>query len=384
MTLKVLARSLLLALFVLSTTARAAATVRSLRDAPFSAAGDGSADDRSALARAFAALEPGDTLLVPPGNYRVELTAEPLRVPAGVTLWGQSGKSVFILHSAGGKPDHREFLHFSSGVTLDGISIERAGEFPAVLLPIFGDASDIALRNCTITGNVARHPGYCHAIQVGVGKLKNLVLDRVEIKDCTYGLFQQNGATGVVDGVTVERCTFERNTASDLEFNSPRGEMRNIVVRDCIFRDNLCRSASAGFAVGFANVHGGRVENCVIRRYGSEALHVEDRSTDIQMTGNTIVAGSTLQPHGVILIISGSKNIVVDHNVVDARSNGNSPHLVLVTGGGEKLATPSEVSITDNVLVNGPATRTWYLQPGSGGKPSGNVVIPAAAAAEPK
>jgi hypothetical protein len=348
-----------------------------LKDAPFSAAGDGVADDRAALARALSAAKAGDTLLVPPGNYRIVLTNERLRVPPGVTLLGHGGRSRFLLFSSGKDDEDREFLHVASGVTLEGLTIERAAGFRTVLLPIFGDAGDVTLRNCTIVGNCTKlRGGYCHAIQLGVGTLKNLTFDRTEIRDCTYGLFQANNATGVVDGVTVERCTFERNEASDLEFNAPQGTMRNVVVRDCTFRDNLCKSGSAGFAVGFANVQNGRVENCDIRRYGSEALHVEDRSADIRLTGNTIVAGSTVQPNGVILIIRDSRNVVVDRNVIDARPNTNNPHLVLVTAGGTALTTPSDVSVTNNILVNGRATRTWYLQPGSGPAASGNVILP--------
>jgi hypothetical protein len=88
-----------------------------------------------------------------------------------------------------------------------------------------------------------------------------------------------------------------------------------------------------------------------------------------------------VQPHGVILIIHGSKNVTVDHNLIDARANANSPHLILVTAGGEKLATPTEVTVSENVLVNGASTRTWYLQPGSGPAATGNVVVAAEAAA---
>jgi hypothetical protein len=369
---------ILVALITLLHAGPAPAATINFKDAPFSAAGDGAADDRAALARALSAVRAGDTLLVPPGDYRIVLTGERLQVPPGVTLLGHGGRSRFLLFSSGNDDEHREFLHVASNVTLEGLTLERAAGFRTVLLPIFGDARDVALRNCTIAGNCTKlQGGYCHAIQLGVGTLKNLTLERTEIRECTYGLFQANNATGVVDGVTVERCTFERNEASDLEFNAPHGTMRNVAVRDCVFRDNLSKSGSAGFAVGFANVHNGRVENCDIRRYGSEALHVEDRSTDIRLTGNTIVGASTLQPNGVILIIRDSRRVVVDRNVIDARPNTNNPHLVLVTAGGAALTNPSEVSVTNNILVNGRATRTSYLQPGSGPAPTGNVVVPA-------
>ncbi len=357
---------------------RAHARVLQLKEAPFSAVGDGSTDDRPALKRALTEARSGDILLVPPGSYRIVLTKEALVLPAGVTLCGQNGKSRLLLGSAGGTAEYREFMRLGSEATLEGVTLERDGEFPAVLLPLFGSLSNVTLRSCRILGNAGRFPKpYCHAIQVGNGTLKNLTLEGIEIQGCTYGLFQANPSTGTVDGVTVDRSRFSQNTASDLEFNSPKGSMRNILVRDCIFRDNLCKSPGGGFAVGFANVTNGRVENCLIQSYSSEALHVEDRSTQISLTGNTIVGGSTGQGNGVIMVLSDSKQVTLERNFIDARPNQNRPHLILVTAGGKHFANPTTVTVVGNVLVNGTATRTWYLQPGSGPPPSGNLVMPA-------
>lgn len=118
------------------------------------------------------------------------------------------------------------------------------------------------------------------------------------------------------------------------------------------------------------------MENCSIANYGSEALHVEDQSADIRLTGNTIVGGSLRQPNGVILIVNNCKGVIIDHNFIDARPNTNNPHLVLATAGGKQFANPSDVSVTNNILVNGPSTRSWYLQPGSGPEPSDNLIVP--------
>ncbi|EAQ78692.1 right-handed parallel beta-helix repeat-containing protein [Blastopirellula marina] len=360
----------------LVTIRSAKSEVIDIRTAPYSAVGDGETDNRQAFAKVFAALQPNDTLLIPPGDYRISLTKSPLRVPPGVTIWGQGDNSRLLLTSDGDRRDHREFLRLASDVVLDGITLERDQEFPAVLLSMFGEISNVTLQNCRINGNAARFPqAYCHAIQLGVGDLKNLAIKSMTIQDCFYGLFQANGATGGVDGVVVEYSRFERNRASDLEFNSPNGKMQNIVVRDSQFRDNQCNSASAGFAVGFANVTHGRVENCDIRNYGSEALHVEDRSTNIELVGNTIIGGSLTQPNGVIMVVNHSQGVSIDRNFIDARANTNRPHLILVTAGGSSFANPTEVSVANNILVNGPTTKTWYLQPGSGPEPTGNEVI---------
>ena len=363
-------------LFVLACCASAPAEILNIRQAPYSAVGDGETDDRPALKRVIEAAQAGDVVLIPAGEYRMVLDGGPLVIPAGVTLWGQGGKTTLSLTSNGGDSKHREFLRPSDDVTLVGLTIRRDEGFPTILLPI-GSCQRVTLRDCRIDGQKSKYGAYCHAMQVGSGTVKDLTFRGVEIVDCDYGLFQTNSAKGTLDGVLVEHCRFAENRSSDLEFNSPNGTMRNITVRECVFTDNRAKSASGGFAVGFANVTNGRVERCRITNYGSEALHVEDRSADIELVGNTIVAGSTIHRNGVILIINDSRRVTIRDNYIDGRLNPNSPHLILVTAGGDKFPNPSDVSVIDNVLINGPTTRTWYLQDGSGPEPVGNRIIDA-------
>ena len=74
--------------------------------------------------------------------------------------------------------------------------------------------------------------------------------------------------------------------------------------------------------------------------------------------------------NGVIMVLSDSKKVTIERNFIDARPNANNAHMILVTAGGKQFANPSDISVVDNVLVNGVSTRTWYLQPGSGPAPS--------------
>ncbi len=348
-----------------------------LRQPPYSAAADEMKDDRPALGAAFSAAKKGDTVFVPAGNYRIVLPqGARLSMPDGVALVGEKGLSRFILVSDGDDKSHREFLLPGSDSVIQGIHFSKEGTFPAVLFPLFGDRDGIVFRDCVFDGGSEEFPGrYCHCFQVGNGALKNLVMERIVLRGFTFGLFQANTARGSVKGVRVVQSLFERNTASDLEFNSPNGEMTDIEVRDCIFRDNLSKSASGGFAVGFANVKRGSVERCRIEGYGAEALHVEDRSEDILLKGNTIIGGSKIQPNGVILVMSDSRKVTIEGNYIDGRPNGNKPHLILVTAGGNAFPNPSGVLVKDNVLVNGEKTKAWYLQPGSGPEPMGNILV---------
>ncbi|WP_009963575.1 right-handed parallel beta-helix repeat-containing protein [Verrucomicrobium spinosum] len=341
-------------------------------------AGVSSADLRDPLARVLSALQPGDTLLVPPGEYRVMLGKAGLTVPAGVTILGQGGKSVFALVSEGGEKEYREFLRPQSGVVLEGITIERRGAFPLVIMPVVGKVQGLTLRGCRFLGNSAAYPGtYCHGLQVGGGELTRLEIDGVEIRGCTYGLFQSNQAKGKVEGILVSNSKFAENESSDLEFNAPNGTMRDIVVRDCVFRDNRSKNASGGFAVGFANVQKATVQNCRIENYGAEALHVEDRSAEVLLKGNTVVTASTLQNNGVILVVNASHGVVIEGNYLDARRNGNATHMVLATAGGSKFEKPTDVIVKDNILIMGAATKKWYLEPGVEAEPpTGNKIIP--------
>ena len=362
----------------LAAVAVASGALLDLRQAPYSAAGDGKADDRAPLAAVFSAAKPGDTVLIPAGDYRIVLGKGRMKMPAGVKLLGERGASRFLLVSDGGEKEHREFLQPGSGTVLQGVTFVRDGNFPAVLFPLFGELDGVTFRDCGFEGGVEKFPGsYCHGFQVGNGSLKNLTLDRITMSGFTFGLFQQNQATGSVAGVTVEYSLFERNKASDLEFNCPKGTMTDVTVRGCIFRDNLSKTGSGGFAVGFANVQRGLVEACRIENYGAEALHVEDRSEEIRLAGNTIINGSNLQTNGVILVVNDSRKVTIERNYVDARPNANKTHLVLVTAGGKTFKNPSKVLLKDNVLVQGTKTVKWYLQPGSGPEPEGNLVVPA-------
>lgn len=371
-----IARFLLLIVCLLVPAQATYAETYLFTDAPFQAVGDGETDNRPALQQALEKLQSGDTLVVPAGDYRLVLTDKPLSVPAGVSVVGQGGQTRFLLASSGDGKQFRNWLKLGSSVRLSGLVVKRVEAFPTVLLPLFGELENITLHDVTIDGNTEQLKGpYCHAIQVGIGHLKGLMLDRVVITRCSFGLFQSNDANGTVENVVVQQSLFHSNAASDLEFNSPHGTMRNIVVQDCLFRDNQSTTAGAGFAVGFANVTDGTVQRCDIRNYGSEALHVEDRSSNIELISNTITKGSYRQNNGVIMVLSDSTGVVVAENTIDARANENKPHLVLVTAGGDRFKRPNDVTVRRNVLIHGPETRTWYLQPDSGPKPEGNTVV---------
>ena len=82
------------------------------------------------------------------------------------------------------------------------------------------------------------------------------------------------------------------------------------------------------------------------------------------------------------MVVNNSKAVEISGNVIDARQTRITPpyprHRRRKT-----FANPTDVAVTDNILVNGPSTQTWYLQPGSGPTSAGNLIVPESPTTQP-
>lgn len=354
-------------------------SIINIQAAPFLARGDGIADNRPAFAAAFAALAPGDTLLVPRGTYRIALNASVLVQPPETTLLGETDHTIIKLQN-GDSTAARQFLRpGGDNIRIEGITFERAANFPLTFFPLYHSSNPrgITFRNCTIVGNRDLYTTYySHGFETGYNTVADVLLENLLVTTCSYGLFGASAATGSLDGITVRNSRFYRNYATDLEFNTPNGHLANVLVADCHFLENQAVAATAGWAVGLAEIHNATIQDCFIRDYGRAGIHVEDHSENVLITGNMLTNTATIGDNPVI-ILSASDGVSVDRNVIDARGNPRSGvHLVLVTAGGANFTVPTNVSVTGNILVNGAGTTTWYLQPGSGPAPTGNIIAP--------
>lgn len=366
-----------LGIAILISAQAAQAAVKNLKDPPFSAVGDGLVDDRPALASALSSLTTGDILVVPPGNYRIVLTGSTLQVPAGASILGQREKSVLLLEN-NGSTAYRELLRpAGSNVTIEGLTIQRNANFPIVALPLFGygNLSNYTLKNCTINGRCDLYSNYFHCFQIGKDTVTAVTLSELTITKCSYGLFGANTAIGTLDGILVTNCQFDQNYATDLEFNLPNGTCKNVTITDCYFSNNQATASSAGWAVGLARIDTATVMDCYIRNYNRAGIHVESRSHDVVLSGN-ILKGTATVGDNPIIILNGSYDVSIDRNVIDTRDNPTTAFCVLVTAGGATATLPTNVSVTNNLVVKSATTRDWYLQPGFGPAPTGNIVTP--------
>jgi len=329
-----------------------------IKSAPYLATGNGTTNDLPAFLGALAAARPGDTVLVPPGNYRMILGGGAFTIPQGVTISGTPGSSVFLLSTNAAPENYREFWTPTSNVTIQGIDI-RSDRISGVLMPMRATASNVTIRNCDWDGGE-----WFHGFRVGMATTTNFTIIGTRITNFGFGLFASNDATGVLDGMLVQDCRFENNGATDLEFNHPSQAARNIVVKNSSFKNNR-GGASGGFAVGFANVQNSRVEDCYIEDYKAESLHVEDRSADIALVNNVVVYGSNVQPYGVVFIVNNSRRVTVSGNVFDSRLNSNTSAAVYAGSGGP-YPNSSGIIVSNNDILRGAQTNTYYLQDGNG------------------
>jgi hypothetical protein len=321
-----------------------------IRNAPYSAAGNGIADDYPALASAFGAAQPGDTILVPAGTYKIVLPGGYLTLPTGVTLTGVGESSQLNLAHVGATGDYREFMRFESNTVLENLFIRRETDLFGIPFQIF-EGSNITLRNLRIDGRrgVIADDWFPFRIGQGPSIVRNLLFDNLIVERNGYGLFMANDADGGVIGFTIRNCTFRNNNATDLEFNGPSGTLQDITVHHNLFEDQQ-GEASGGFGVGFANVKNGLIENNKFERYKAEPIHIEDRSADIIVRGNTIIGGSTVSDNGIIMVLNNSTRVEITNNYIDARPNPNNVAIVLVVHGGP-YEHPSYVTVSRNILI---------------------------------
>ena len=274
-------------------------------------------------------------------------------------------------------------------VTVDGLEIVRADDAETVLLRV-GQADRLTLSRLVLAGATDVTDAFCHGVQLGVdgGVSTDLVLRDCLFHRLTYGLYQANESTAVTVGVSVTGCTFARNANTDLEFNSPSGSFRRVRVSGCTFRDN----DSPGFAVGIAFCADVVVSGCTMTNYRMEAVHVEDWSSDVTVTGCTFSACG-LREFAHIQIISGSSRVTARANAHDATMNTRAIALVDAlaggsgaTAGGRDVVPPSDVTVAANVFRCSPAVTAVSFHGVRGGSITGNRVegIPACRRGRPR
>lgn len=326
------------------------------RAADYGVTGNGRTDDRGAILRAIGAASRsgGGVVLLPNSKMRMiaSRTSAWTELPDNVTLRGSGSLSEIAMTGSDGE-FYSLFRIVGNNVRIENLRLTRVSDLYGVMLDVRG-VSGFSLKNVTLDGKSAGFSREFHGILLygnAPDRLSNSSIMASTIRDCEFALFQPSERTLEVSGFSVTDSLFEGNFASDLEFNAPNSDMRNISVSSSTFRNNRSSTHSAGFGVGLANVHGATVRNNSFTNYPLNPIHIEDRSSEVQVTGNRFVNVSTMATNyaSAVIVLSGASNITVVGNSFDARRQGNVMNYVY-GGPGGPYARPKNLLVTGNVF----------------------------------
>ena len=333
---------------------------------------NGSTNDRAALATALSVLASagGGTLLLPPKTIAITPNANPtVTIPGNVSIVGTPGVTTISLTSADTSTDFVFAGTSGDNVIIDGVKFVRNSDIKLVLFAP-GAVNGFHLNRCIIDGRVDTYPtNYVNGISFDYGGNKsNITMKGCTVTKVRYALLQANATTYNCDTVVVDDCTFTQNYRDDVMLNAPNSTVTNVAVLNSRFYNNAFSSAGAGFGVDLAHVTGAVVRDCHFENYYNEAIHVEDYSTNVVIANNRLVSCGTTRGGG-ILVITGCSNITIAGNVIDARSNTVAEYGIIVlmggagtTPGGRPHIAPSQIHVSDNLVLCGSSYSGIYVE----------------------
>jgi hypothetical protein len=321
-----------------------------VKSAPYNATGNGTTDDGSAIRSAITAAGTNGTVYFPTGTYK--FVGATMGLPAGMTLLGAGPTNSIILHSP--TTDFSPLLRNNgNNVTFHSLQMKRATAHPQVMFEI-NPFSGVTFDNCLLDGNyILDSVSTNHCLRIGVDTpTANINLLNSTFQNFRYALFQSNTDTGTTDGFTVRNCKFLNNRASDLEFNAPTGLITNILVENCTFDTKNNTDYIEGFGVGLAHCTNAMVQKCIFNAFQSEAVHIEDRCSNIEVAYNQFTACGQNQ-YSSIQVINASTDVRVRHNVIDGTGTKGVNYIAAIYAGDGGGTLPSSVVIDDNTIDRG-------------------------------
>lgn len=334
---------------------------------------DGVTNDSAALATVLSELSSagGGTLMLPPVDIAVRVNGFPtFTIPGNTTIVGTPGATRVLIATDGAvSTDHCFVGSSGDNVTISGVEFIRQADFKLVFF-FPGPYKGFHIRDCVVDGRQGNFPTYyVHGIDLDAnGTKSNITAKGSTFKRLWFGLFQSNAVTSTCDTIVVDDCDFESNFKDDLEFNAPNSVMKNVSVTSCRFRNNIASSTGAGFGVGIAHVIGASVIDCNFENFPYEPIHIEDYSTDIKVIGNRLSNCGTTAGGG-ILVITGSSDVVISGNTIDATANTNAYFGISIlaaasgtTPGGRAAIAPSDIVVSDNIIRCGAKYAGIYVE----------------------
>jgi hypothetical protein len=307
------------------------------------AKGDGVADDSQAVGKAVSA---GRRVHFTRGTY---LVTQPL-IPAAGTLIVGEGMGVSKLEVVSSAVAHLQGISVrADNISIRDLTIEMNKSNG---LTVRGIQFDGPSRNINIDGvefvgvGASAVESSSFSLTVAGHDISDLYVSRSNFFNVTWAILKDNSDTSKQTNTVFDRCSV-RNSAEGFTFNSPNGVWTGASVTNSFF-DGL-----SSWGVGFANSQFGQIINNRFGNIASEAVHIEDRSSNISIVGNAFGNINPQTPRGAIWILSGSHQVNLQANTFDLTHNSAAPVLGVVVepGGLPPIMAPYDVTITGNTFL---------------------------------
>jgi hypothetical protein len=335
--------------------------------------GSGITDDTQRFADALAQINAagGGTIGLRGGTYLIKSAGNGLTVPSNCNIVGLGGETTIVLNTdVPYDPDNPAYggvfvIQGAHDVKLKGFTIRRMGAILSNLI-LLDNAHSVTFEDLELDGMTALYsgPALCHGIRYGNnGGQASAVID-VEVNNCkftglAFSLYMTNNSTSSIDNFSVSNSLFCENYADDCNFNAPNGAITNVRVTNNHFADGLSKSNSGGFAVDFANVQHGSIANNTFSNYPYNAVHLEDRTAHVTVTGNVFKDCATTD-ESVVQIISGTRFVTISGNSFNQEgiepTGARQSKAAIYIGPGGGTVTPECITINANMFSLG---KSW-------------------------
>lgn len=332
--------------------------------------GDGVENDANGVQRAINDLSSrgGGTLLVPERTYRIQPRGW-IQVPDRIRIKGLGSGARFLLTQPSRSHFAVAFRIVGDGVCLEDVVLERGNDVYGSFLALLGSRAWVS--DVTMIGNQARwRNDFNGAVLASNGSdLDTITLRNVTAHGCGYGLYQSEADRSRVWNVVVDNFHGHDNFQDDLGFSAPLGATGKITIQDSRLESNHSTSIGAGCAIGIARATDVTIQGCSFTGYPMNPIHVERESNGLIVRNCTFQRVSTFVTgwgyEACILLISGSRNALVEGNTFDLSQQTNNVTGLYAGPGGPGESDPTGIVLRGNKLVaSGP--KQLYVNYGVG------------------
>lgn len=276
-----------------------------VRDAPYSAKGDGITDDTAAIQAAVNAVGgTGGTVSVPDGTYLINALAVASGGSHGIGLKGNMT------------------LRLSPGATLK--AIPNAASSYAILF--VGGVSNVNIIGGTVEGERSAHTGSGGESGMGVTILSSnhVVVEGVTAKECWGDGFYVGGTLGC-QNVTLCGVTSDHNRRQGLSITFADG----VLVRNATFKNTTGTLPEAGIDIepnSGETVNQVQISGCTFTNNAGGGFQsgVPVALTGLAFTTNILFDGNTVSANGVNPIAGGTPRAIYISNCDGTRVTNNT------------------------------------------------------------